>query len=332
MARELEIDTPYQQVVEIAQRLEEMRGRERDDRVAKKPRGMGGFNGGHAAATTYHGKSYVCHPVHSALPASSGAPVFQRSQVAQFALPLSTAPLAWGAFNGQSSRPGPSYPSRHTNREIALSVAMVAALVVVLPTQLARGGGWTGRGRPRGGGLARFYVFLGRIGAVASGSVITGMIPVCHRGASVLFNLGSTYSHVSSYFAPYLDISHKSLSFLIYVSTPVVDSIVVDRVYPSCLVVISGFKTRIGLLLHSMVDFDVILGMDWLAPYHVILDCHAKTVMLALPGLPRLEWRGTLDYIPSGVMSFLKAKRMVEKGCDDYLAFMRDVSDDTSTV
>nr|XP_016437557.1 PREDICTED: uncharacterized protein LOC107763584 [Nicotiana tabacum] len=52
---------------------------------------------------------------------------------------------------------------------------------------------------------------------------------------------------------------------------------------------------------------------------------------MALPGLLRLEWRG-LDYIPSRVMSFLKAHRMVEKRCEAYLAFVRDVSANTPTV
>ncbi|XP_070034880.1 uncharacterized protein [Nicotiana tomentosiformis] len=81
-----------------------------------------------------------------------------------------------------------------------------------------------------------------------------------------------------------------------------------------------------------MVDFDVILGMDWLSPYHAILHCQAKTMTLAVPGLPRLEWRGTLDYIPSRVVSFPKAQWMVEKGCEAYLAFMRDVSFDTPII
>ncbi|XP_070054787.1 uncharacterized protein [Nicotiana tomentosiformis] len=110
------------------------------------------------------------------------------------------------------------------------------------------------------------------------------------------------------------------------------DSIVVDRVYQSCLVVLSDFKTKADLLLLSMVNFDVILGMDWLSPYHAILDCHAKTVTLSMPRLPRLEWRGTLDYVPSRVVSFLKARRKVEKGRNAYLAYLRDVSADTSTV
>ncbi|XP_070054318.1 uncharacterized protein [Nicotiana tomentosiformis] len=62
------------------------------------------------------------------------------------------------------------------------------------------------------------------------------------------------------------------------------------------------------------------------------MDCHAKTMTLAMPGLSRLEWRGTLDYIPSRVLSFIKAQRMVEKGHDAYLAFVRDISADTHNV
>ncbi|XP_070057255.1 uncharacterized protein [Nicotiana tomentosiformis] len=81
-----------------------------------------------------------------------------------------------------------------------------------------------------------------------------------------------------------------------------------------------------------MVDFDVILGMDWLLPYHTILDCHTKNATLTMLGLPRLEWRGTPGYVPSRVVSFLKAQRMVKKGCLAYLAFVRDVSADTPTI
>ncbi|XP_070041148.1 uncharacterized protein [Nicotiana tomentosiformis] len=189
---------------------------------------------------------------------------------------------------------------------------MVAAPAVALPVPPIRGGGRAGRGYPRGGVQVRFYAFSCRMEAVTSNAVITCMVLVCRRDASILFYPGSTYSYVSSYFALYLDISHDSLSSPFYVSMPIGDSIIVDRVYHSCLVVIGGFDTRVDLLLLSMVDFDAILGMDRLLPYHAILDCHAKTITLAMPGLPRLEWRGTLDYVP--------------------IAFVRDVSVDTPTV
>ncbi|XP_070013216.1 uncharacterized protein [Nicotiana sylvestris] len=81
-----------------------------------------------------------------------------------------------------------------------------------------------------------------------------------------------------------------------------------------------------------MVDFDIILDIDWLSPHYAILDCHTKTVILAMPGLPRVEWRDTLDHTPSRVISFLKAQCMVDKGCDVYLAYVRDVSIDTPPV
>ncbi|XP_070002181.1 uncharacterized protein [Nicotiana sylvestris] len=112
------------------------------------------------------------------------------------------------------------------------------------------------------------------------------MVLICHRDASALFDPGSTYSYVSSYFALYLDISRDPLSS-VYVSMLVGDSIIVEHVYRSCLVIIGGFEASIDLLLLNMVDFDVILGIDWLSAYHVILYCHAKTVTLAMSAFVR---------------------------------------------
>ncbi|XP_070015410.1 uncharacterized protein [Nicotiana sylvestris] len=49
-------------------------------------------------------------------------------------------------------------------------------------------------------------------------------------------------------------------------------------------------------------------------------------------GLPRIEWRGSLDYVPNRVISYLKAQRIVGKGCLSYLAFMRDIGANTPTI
>ncbi|XP_019255113.1 PREDICTED: uncharacterized protein LOC109233700, partial [Nicotiana attenuata] len=65
----------------------------------------------------------------------------------------------------------------------------------------------------------------------------------------------------------------------------------------------SGLRAKVELLL-DMVDFDIILGMDWLSPDHAILDCHSTR----------------------SVISYVKARRMVEKGCLAYLAYVRDSS------
>ncbi|XP_070029926.1 uncharacterized protein [Nicotiana sylvestris] len=206
---------------------------------------------------------------------------------------------------------------------------------------LTRCGGQTGRGQPattQSGGVqpagapARFYAISARLDALASDVVIKGIISVYGRGASVLFDPGSTYSYVSSLFAHFLDIPRESLGSPIYVSTHVGDYVVVDRIYRSCVVIFCGFKTREDLLLLDMTDFKVILGMDWLYPYHAVLDFHVKTVTLAMPELPRLEWKGSSVNTSSWVISFQKALHMVEKGCLDYLAYVRDTTTESLVI
>ncbi|XP_070020497.1 uncharacterized protein [Nicotiana sylvestris] len=204
------------------------------------------------------------------------------------------------------------------------------------------GGGQVGRGRPRDGGQsgggqpdgtpARFYAFPGRPVAVASDAMIANIISVCGRDASVLFDPGSTYSYVSSLCAHFLGVSRESLGTPIYVSMPVGDSVIVDQIYRSYIVTFRGYETRADLLLLDMTDFEVSLGMDWLSPYHTILDFHAKTVTLVMPELPRLEWKGSFVSAPSRIISFMKARHMVEKGYLDYLAYVWDTITETPAI
>ncbi|XP_070002241.1 uncharacterized protein [Nicotiana sylvestris] len=189
----------------------------------------------------------------------------------------------------------------------------------------------SGGGQPAGA-PAKFYAFLARPDAVASDAVITCIISVCGRDASVLFDPGSTYSNVLSLFAHFMDIPRESLGTPIYVSIPVGDSVVVDQIYRSCVVTLYGYETRADLFLLDMTDFEVILGIEWLSPYHAILDYHAKTITLAIPELPRLEWKGSFVRTSSRVISFLKARHMVENGCLAYLAYVWDTTAESPTI
>ncbi|XP_070031485.1 uncharacterized protein [Nicotiana tomentosiformis] len=143
---------------------------------------------------------------------------------------------------------------------------------------------------------------------------------------------GSTYSSLSYLFAHFLGVSRESLSTPVYESTPVGDSIVVDQIYRSCVVTFCGYETRADLLLLDMTDFKILLGMDWLSLYHVVLNCHAKTVTLAIPELLRLEWKGSSVSASNRVISFPKARHMVEKGCLSYLAYVRDTTARTPAI
>ncbi|XP_070042727.1 uncharacterized protein [Nicotiana tomentosiformis] len=169
--------------------------------------------------------------------------------------------------------------------------AMILVPVTTPLVQPTRGGGHTIRGRHKGGvevggGQARCYAFSGMPKAAASDTVIVCIISVCHRDISVSFELGSTYSYMSSYFASYLSSTHDSLDIHVYIFTLVGDSTMVDRVCRSCVVTINGYDMMVDLLLLDMVDFEVILSMDWLSLHLAILDYQSNTMTLDMPEVP----------------------------------------------
>ena len=86
------------------------------------------------------------------------------------------------------------------------------------------------------------------------------------------------------------------------------ESVIVEKVYRSCLVTFVGSNTHVDLVILEMVDFNVILGMTWLSPNFAILDCNAKTVTLAKPGTDPLVWEGDYTSTPVRIISFLRAK------------------------
>ncbi|XP_070040527.1 uncharacterized protein [Nicotiana tomentosiformis] len=79
--------------------------------------------------------------------------------------------------------------------------------------------------------------------------------------------------------------------------------------------------------LHPSIRFSMAKELEMDISYQQVVSIARR-----LEGLPRLEWRGTLEYTPRRVISFLKAQRMVEKGCSAYLAYVRGINIDTPAV
>ncbi|XP_070032950.1 uncharacterized protein [Nicotiana tomentosiformis] len=156
------------------------------------------------------------HPsICTTLLAVSGVPSPHRPQEPYYAPLVSSMPPTRSGFTGQSSRPilsqsqSPHPPrgcfecgnTRHMVRDFPKAKrgappqtyqpprappgpsALLPAQAATPPPQPARGGGWGGRGRPRGGGQSRYYSLPSRSEAVASDSVITGIVPIYHRNA-----------------------------------------------------------------------------------------------------------------------------------------------------
>uniref|UniRef100_A0A2N9F3Y9 RNA-directed DNA polymerase n=1 Tax=Fagus sylvatica TaxID=28930 RepID=A0A2N9F3Y9_FAGSY len=120
--------------------------------------------------------------------------------------------------------------------------------------------------------------------AQATDTVVTGILPLFSTPARVLFDPGSTHSFISCGFVRNIARSPEPLEYELSVSTPLGDTLMSNLVLKSCMFCIEGRELSADLVLLGMHDFDVILGMNWLAAYHASVDCFEKEVVFRPPG------------------------------------------------
>uniref|UniRef100_A0A2N9EJD6 Reverse transcriptase domain-containing protein n=1 Tax=Fagus sylvatica TaxID=28930 RepID=A0A2N9EJD6_FAGSY len=153
----------------------------------------------------------------------------------------------------------------------------------------------------------------------------SGILPLFSTPARVLFYPGSTHSFISCGFVRNIDRSPKPLEYELSVSTPLGDTLMSNLVLKSCMFCIEGRELSADLVLLGMHDFDVILGMNWLATYHASVDCFEKEVVFRPLG--ELEFRFKGSHLPSlpHMISALRANRLLRKGCRGFLASVVDL-------
>ena len=95
---------------------------------------------------------------------------------------------------------------------------------------------------------------------------------------------------VTPYIANKFEILPKKLCEPSCVSTYVGKSIIVESIYRDCHVSINHKNTMDDLVELEMVDFDVILGMEWLYACYASIECRTRVVKLQIPNEPVIEW------------------------------------------
>ncbi|XP_043699911.1 uncharacterized protein LOC122650574 [Telopea speciosissima] len=138
--------------------------------------------------------------------------------------------------------------------------------------------------------------------AEASPSVVAGMLKISGIPAYVLFDSGSTHSFVSSTFATKLNVVSKVLNYRLCVSIPSGGMIETELICEACDVEIMDRKSTTDLILLEMKDFDVILGMDWLATYHASVLCFEKRVVVRPMKEPEFKFSGMMIGTPPSVI------------------------------
>ncbi|XP_075500040.1 uncharacterized protein LOC142538611 [Primulina tabacum] len=122
---------------------------------------------------------------------------------------------------------------------------------------------------------------------VVSGTILLQKVP-----AYALFDCGATHSFVSKRFAKKLGLKPESLTEPFRIATPTSKTIETHEIHKDCKIGIANQTFSADLIQLVMVDFDIILGMDWLAKNHAIVDCKGKRIKLRTPNQAenRVSW------------------------------------------
>ena len=108
------------------------------------------------------------------------------------------------------------------------------------------------------------------------------------------------------------------------ISVPNGDTMIFERIVPGCRLVIQNKDFPADLIVLGIQDFDIVLGMDWLSKHRATLDCYKKEVRLVRLEEPGVIFWGIRRVIAPSLINAMTASKMLQKGCQGYLAFVMD--------
>ena len=99
------------------------------------------------------------------------------------------------------------------------------------------------------------------------------------------------------------------------VSLPLGELMNSGQILCGCTVLVDSRELYVDLIVLDMVDYEVILIIDWLSKYHASIDCMKKIVMFQPPEEKEFLLIVTTKKLRTPVISTMKAKRLLDSGC-----------------
>lgn len=91
--------------------------------------------------------------------------------------------------------------------------------------------------------------------------------------------------------------------------------------YRSCSVQVGDRELPAVLIRLEMMDFDFILGIDWLSAYHTsLVDCFHKVVTFSQLSQPAFHFYSVKEILGLRIILEVRARRLLNQGYIGYLA------------
>ncbi|GJT22031.1 putative reverse transcriptase domain-containing protein, partial [Tanacetum coccineum] len=129
------------------------------------------------------------------------------------------------------------------------------------------------------GATTRAYA-IGNVGKNLDANVVTGTFLLNNRYSSILFDTYADRSFVSTAFSSLIDLVPTALDHDYDVKLANGKIIGVHTIIRGCTLNFLNHPFNIDLMSVELGSFDVIIGMDWLAKYHVVVICDEKIIRI----------------------------------------------------
>ena len=154
-----------------------------------------------------------------------------------------------------------------------------------------------GRGRGRGpqagtSGVQRRVYPITPPAESTDQPVIQGTFLLSRLWARVLFDSGAYHSFIVASVVIELGLEVETLEEPLYVSSPLGIRARIGIIFRGCELEISGILLTVDLRVIDMLEFDVILRMDWLTSYRVVIDCERRRVTAYMQDGTRVVFQG----------------------------------------
>nr|GEW03063.1 putative reverse transcriptase domain-containing protein [Tanacetum cinerariifolium] len=126
---------------------------------------------------------------------------------------------------------------------------------------------------------AKVYV-VGNAGTNSDSNVVTSTFLLNNRYSSILFVTGADRSFISTAFSSLIDITPTTLGHYYDVELADEKIIRINIIIQGCTLNFLNHPFNFDLMLIELGSFDVIIGLDWLAKYHVVIICDEKLVCI----------------------------------------------------
>ncbi|XP_041026913.1 uncharacterized protein LOC121267106 [Juglans microcarpa x Juglans regia] len=199
--------------------------------------------------------------------------------------------------------------------------------------QITPGGASTPSAKPKIAAKAKVYAFTpGEVDLeadeTADARVITGKVRLKQYVVCALFDFGASRSFISSRCVRSCELEAEPMSQKVLVA-------ILDGKVIGCTSVVKNGPLEITnlvltayLIVFHLMEFNLILGMNWLSRHYAKIDCQRREVVFDLPAQERICYMGEAIRLDPSVVMPEQVKKSLMNGDIVYLVMMTNITEE----